>query len=259
MASLPPKTEEAHSGYGYADGLQFGFWGWLGYEATPQDKVASFYAWEAELDITKSFSDRIAATADLDFYDSNKGAQVELDQLFISFLFPEWNDAIFTAGKFNAPYGIEQHQFWERQTGSTSLLFNAQPEDLTGVMFTNRWDATNLTFRSFVVNGFDVDPDNNQQPSIGMMVEYRPKKNLTFAWTNWWGPELPNDNADKLFFTEAQAIWKTESTLTRCRANSLYGRLPDPRRSRQLHRLSGDPRSAAVVRRDGESSPNTAI
>ena len=83
--------------------------GWLAYEASPQDREATFYAWEAELNVTKSFSDRIAASADLDFYDSNQGARVAMDQLFISFLFPEWNDAIFTAGKFNAPYGIERH------------------------------------------------------------------------------------------------------------------------------------------------------
>jgi hypothetical protein len=217
------KTEEAHSGYGYADGLQFGFWGWMSYEATPQEREASFYAWEAELNVTKSFSDRIAASADLDFYDSNKGAQVALDQLFISFLFPEWNDAIFTAGKFDAPYGIERRQFWQRETGSTSLLFNAQPQDLTGLMLTNRWDTANLTFRTFVVNGgFDADPAINQQPSIGMMVEYRPMKSLAFAWTNWWGPELPDDNHDKLFFTEAQVVWQLESKLT-VSAEFLYG------------------------------------
>ena len=221
-ASLPAKTDDAHSGYGYGDGLQFGFWGWLGYEASPQEKEASFYAYEAELDVTKSFSDRIAASADIDFYDTNHGAEVGLDQLFISFLFPEWNDAIFTAGKFNAPYGIERRQFWERQTGSVSLLFDAQPEDLTGVMLTNRWDATNLTFRTFVVNGFDVDPDNNQQPSVGMMVEYRPTKCLTFALTNWWGPELPNDNADKMFFTEAQAVWHVTPKLS-VSGEFLYG------------------------------------
>jgi hypothetical protein len=220
--NVPAKTEDAHSGYGYGEGLQFGFWGWLGYEATPQEREASFYAYEAELDVTKSFSDRIAASADIDFYDTNHGAEVGLDQLFISFLFPEWNDAIFTAGKFNAPYGIERRQFWQRETGSVSLLFNAQPEDLTGVTLTNRWDNTNLTFHTFVVNGFDVDPDNNQQPSIGMMVEYRPTKCLTLALTNWWGPELPNDNADKMFFTEAQAVWQVTPKLS-VSGEFLYG------------------------------------
>ena len=124
--------------------------------------------------------------ADLDFYDSNNGAEVEIDELFVSFLFPEWNDAILTAGKFDSPFGIERPQFWYRETGSTSLLFNAQPQEITGLMSTNRWNSCNLTFRTFVVNGFNYDPDNNQQPSIGSMIEYQPTKNLTFGLTNWW-------------------------------------------------------------------------
>ena len=34
---------------------------------------------------------------------------------------------IFTVGKFNAPFGIERRDFWDRLTGSTSLLFHALP------------------------------------------------------------------------------------------------------------------------------------
>lgn len=222
LPSNGPSTDQGHAGYGYADGLQFGFWGWIGYQATPQERDDSFYAWQTELDITKSFSDRIAASADLDFYDWNGNAEVEIDQLFVSFLFPEWNDAILTAGKFDAPFGIERPQFWYRETGSTSLLYNALPQEITGLMSTNHWNACNLTFRTFVVNGINVDPDNNQQPSIGSMIEYDPTKNLSFALTNWWGPELPNDNHDKLFFTEAQAIWKLACRLT-VSGEFLYG------------------------------------
>jgi hypothetical protein len=211
-------------GYGYADGFQFSFWGWLSYTAAPQDRYDSFWAWEAQLGITKSFTDRLAASADISFIDTNASAFVVVDQLFLSVLFPECDDAIFTAGKFYTPFGIEPQQFWFRETGETTLVFRALPHEMVGLMYTQPLPIadTVLTFRPFIVNGIDENLDNNQQPSLGLYLDYRPCKCLSLGWTNWWGPEFTNDNDDKLFFTLAQTCWHITPKLS-LEAEYLYG------------------------------------
>jgi plastocyanin len=224
--AAPPPHAAAGDGYGY-EGLQFGFWGWVTYMATPQENESTFWAWEAELDITKSFSDEIAGSADIDFVDTNHGAWANIEQLFLSFLFPSLDDAILTAGKFNAPFGIERRDFWDRLTGSPTLLFRAQPRDLTGVMFTQPWNAAHLTFRTFVVNGFDWNLDNNAQPSLGLMVEYKPGECLCLAVTNYWGPEFDGNTTDKLYFVEPQASWRITPKLL-VEGEYLYGNTESP-------------------------------
>jgi hypothetical protein len=193
---------------GYGEGLDLGFWGWVSYLYTPQADRSTFWAWEAELDITKTFTDRIAASADIDFTDTPfDEARARIEQLFLSVVLPNKHETLVTAGKFNAPFGVEPRDFWDRLTGSTSLLFRAQPQDLTGIMITQRLDKGRVVLRPFVVNGFDDSLDVNQQPSIGMMAEYRPHQDVQFAWTNWWGPEFPRENAETLYFMDAQASW----------------------------------------------------
>ena len=223
-----PSGDTGHAGgsygYGYADGFQFGIWGWLAYNSIPQANYDSFWAWETQLDITKSFTDRLAAAADISFIDTNNGAYVSVDQLFLSILFPDCHDAIFTAGKFYTPFGIEPQKFWFRETAETTLVFNALPHEMVGLMYTQPLPIadTVLTFRPFVVNGFDENLDNNQQPSLGLYVDYRPCKCLSLGWTNWWGPEFTNDNDDKLFFTLAQTCWHITPRLS-VEAEFLYG------------------------------------
>ena len=158
------------------------------------------------------------------FIDTNNGAYVSVDQLFLSILVPECHDAIFTAGKFYAPFGIEPQKFWFRETAETTLVFAALPHEMVGLMYTQPLPIadTVLTFRPFVVNGIDENLDNNQQPSLGVYVDYRPCKCLSLGWTNWWGPEFTNDNDDKLFFTLAQTCWHITPKLS-LEAEYLYG------------------------------------
>jgi hypothetical protein len=226
--SISPAPQRSSSAYAaYGDGLEIGFWGWLSYLGSPQRHYSTFWAWEAELDITKSFTDRLAASADIDFTDTNDGAITNLEQLFVSILFPCHNDAILTLGKFNAPFGVERRDFWDRVTGSASLLFYAQPRDLTGIMVTQPCERADLTLRAFVVNGFDHNLDINQQPSIGFMAEHHMCPDFSVALTNWWGPEFDGDNDHKLYFAEAQATWQTTPDLSLC-GEVLYGTTSSP-------------------------------
>ncbi len=224
-APLDAPADVAAGGYGH--GFELTFWGWLTYVTVPQEDESTFWAWEAEFDVTKAFTDWLAASADIDFVDTNTVARVNIEQLFLSILFPNLGDSVFTAGKFNVPFGIEPRDFWDRQTGSASLLFRAIPRDITGLMYTQPWERPRLIFRPFVVNGFDDNLDINQQPSIGLMVEQRPCEDLSLAVTNWWGPEFANNTSDKLYFALAQVIWQLGPKLS-FSAEYLYGTTESP-------------------------------
>jgi hypothetical protein len=228
MGTLPPLEEPAAEGYGgYGKGLDLTFWGWISYLRVPQEQYSTFWAWEAEFDVTYSFTENLSAAADIDFEDEEDFAEPNIEQLFLSMMFPGLDDAIFTAGKFNAPYGIERRDFWDRQTGSTSLLFRAMPRDLVGVMFTQPCDEVNLILRPFVVNGFENNLDINQQPSVGLMVEYRPWDEFSLATTNYHGPEFEENTHDKLYFTLAQGSWLIASSLS-LSGEFLYGTTESP-------------------------------
>ncbi len=228
----PPPADD---GYGSANGVQYAFWGWLSYENSPQAGLSSFRAWEAEMDVTKTFTDRIAVAADIDLYDSNRdywftwsgSAIPHVEQLFLSLMLPNKNDTLVTFGKFNTPFGIERRDFWDRLTGSVSLLFLAQPEDLVGAMMTYAIPDANLVIRPMIVNGFNQNVDVNQQPSFAVMVQYQPDPNLTLAVTNWIGPEFNNDNHDKLYLINSQVTWAVTCKL-KLRAEQLYVRTMSP-------------------------------
>lgn len=225
----------AADGYGLANGVQYAFWGWLSYENSPQAGLSSFRAWEAEMDVTKTFTDRIAAAADIDFYDSNEyywftwsgGAIPHIEQLFLSFMLPDKNDSVLTVGKFNTPFGIERRDFWDRLTGTVSLLFPARPEDLVGAMLTYQLPDWHLILRPMVVNGFNQNIDVNQQPSLAFMTQYQPSPDLALAVTTWYGPEFNNNNHDKLTLIDSTVTWSVTCKL-RLLAEHLYVRTTSP-------------------------------
>jgi hypothetical protein len=75
-------------------------------------------------------------------------------------------------------------------------------------MWTQPWGATGLTFRTFVINGFNHNLDINQQPSLGLMAEFQPYDELHLALTNYCGPEFEGNNDDKLYFVLPQVTWR---------------------------------------------------
>jgi hypothetical protein len=76
-----------------------------------------------------------------------------------------------------------------------SLLFRAQPQDLTGVMLTHPLGKSGVILRPFVVLGFDDMARLNDSVASGMMIEYRPSDKFSIAATGWYGPGIapPSD------------------------------------------------------------------
>ena len=73
-------------------------------------------------------------------------------------------------------------------TGTPSLLFGAQPQDLVGAMLTLPIGETGLKLRPFVSADFQGQFEFDQPPSGGIKAEYRPNEKWSLALTNWIGP-----------------------------------------------------------------------
>ncbi|HET6247287.1 MAG TPA: outer membrane beta-barrel protein [Tepidisphaeraceae bacterium] len=171
-----------------SDGLDVNIWGWLGYLQEKSDGWNPYWDGELQLDVNKSFGDRLAVTADVNFIDANDHAFGQLEQFFATTVVYEPAGTLLTVGKFNASFGVESRDFWNRSTGTTSLLFGAQPQDLIGIMLTQPIGQTGIKIRPFIANDFQGHADFDQPPSAGITVEYRPNTTWRFAVTNWVGP-----------------------------------------------------------------------
>ncbi len=207
-----PAGHAAYGNTGYGAGLQWEFWGWLSYSRIPQQDFSSFWAYEFEVGVSRSITQQIAATAQIDFMDI-PGREVFMEQLYLSFLLPNYQETILTVGKFNSPFGVEPRDFWNRVSASRSLLFRRQPQDLIGAMITHPIADKRIILRPMLVSGLvNTGFDNNEQPSLAMMVEFRPHEHFSLAGTYWHGPEMDQRVGDKLYFVDVQATWY----LTQC-------------------------------------------
>ena len=71
-------------------------------------------------------------TTELSLFAADDHWRGELEEAFVSLLVSEDSQTILTLGKFHADIGVEPRDFWDRLTGTTSLLFAAEPQDLVG-------------------------------------------------------------------------------------------------------------------------------
>lgn len=230
-----------------SDGLDVNLWGWFSYLHNDQSEYSNLYDVELSLDVTKSFGQRVALSGEVNFLDANGELRTELEQGYLSALLWKDGGTIFTLGRFNANFGVEARDYWNRDTGTTSLLFGAQPQDLIGLMVTQPVGTTNLTLRPFLSADFQADYDFNQPPAGGLQMEYRPCKTVDLAVTNWvgpgivlgpgqhlrspydrdgygdsattifsnWqGPDLSGNRGGTLYFLEAKASWQATTDLT---------------------------------------------
>ena len=97
---VTPPENSVFSPRQIADGLDINLWGWLGYGIQKSDEWDSYWDGQLQLDITKSFSDRLAVTADMNFNDANNHQFGQLEQLFATVMLFEQSGTLLTAGKF---------------------------------------------------------------------------------------------------------------------------------------------------------------
>ncbi len=173
-----------------SSGLELDFWGWFSYARAIQPDNNDY--WDAELSVavTKSFDQVAVISAQVNFINANDTARAELGNGYFSLRPDDEAGTILTVGKFYADFGIEGRNFWDRRTGTPSLLFGAQPQDIVGVMVTQPIGDTGLNIRPFISADFQGAFYFDQPPSGGVKADYRPSDDFVFKLTNWIGPGL---------------------------------------------------------------------
>jgi hypothetical protein len=232
---LPPAVSED---------LEIDAWAWLG--ALHQPEHDDYWDADLSLAVTKSFDQKVAITAQGDVLGANGDWRAELRQGYISTRLSNKVDAIFTIGKFNANFGVEPRDFWNRSTGTTSLLFGAQPQDIVGMMLTYPL-GDDIKLRPFISADFQGDYNFDQSPAAGIRIDYQPHADWMISLTqwvgpgfvlmggrpldppyplegygehpeeviaNWQGPHLMAEQAGTLYFVDANATWRVFPDLT---------------------------------------------
>ena len=227
------------------DGLELDAWGWFSDLQNNQREYRNFYDAELSLGVTKSFNQRFALSAQGNFIDANGTRRGEIEQGYGSFVLSENQGSFLTVGKFNANFGAEGRDFWNRTTGTTSLIFGAQPQDLVGVMLTQPVGETGVKLRPFLTEDFQGQFYFNQPPYGGLNIGYQPTHELSLGLTgmigpgivlhdgrpihspyprgdygdsnspiaNWQGPNLVGGSGGTMCFVDAKAIWQVRPDL----------------------------------------------
>lgn len=215
-----------------SEGLDIDAWGWFAFLKNNQRTDSQVWDGELSLAITKSFNQRVAISAQVNFIDANDAKRIEWEQAYISTLLSDEGQSLLTIGKFNANFGVEPRDFWNRRTGTTSLLFSAQPQDLVGAMVTLPIGESGIKLRPFISADFQGEFNFDQSPSVGLLTEYRPCPEWTFAVTNWVGPgfvlfggrPLPSPYPRDAYGSDSAAVvenWQGPN-LTADRGGTLY-------------------------------------
>lgn len=174
-------------------------WGWLSALHSNQEGQHAYYDADLALGATARLGDRLAGTTDIHFWDANGKYRGFIEQAFVTSELAGHDGhatTLLTVGKFNANFGLEPRNAWDRIGGTTSLLFGAQPQDLVGAMVTQHVGST-ITLRPFVTSNFDGLSDFGSAPSGGLLVEYQPTRQLTFSVTNWVGTGLRRPESEE--------------------------------------------------------------
>jgi Putative beta-barrel porin-2, OmpL-like. bbp2 len=163
-------------------------WGWFSYLHDSDYDSDPYLEADVALGVTERLGDRLAATADVHYVAENTDQLGFLEQAFVTADLSDQTQTLLTIGKFNADMGVEGRNEWDRLTGTTSLLFGAQPEDLVGLLLTQPIGDSGVTLKPFLATQFDGHADFEGAPSAGVIAQDHPNQNLTLSLTNWYGP-----------------------------------------------------------------------
>ena len=145
---------------------------------------------ETELDVEHSFSDKATVRADIEYVNDGAGSfSMDLEQGYLSYNLGSSQKWTFKFGKFNAPLGFECVDAPGRYQHSYAAISTyAVPCNLTGAsMYTQFSPAVDAIV--YVVNGWDVNSDNNSGKTWGTRWGFTPIADLNFGLSAIAGPE----------------------------------------------------------------------
>lgn len=183
--SLPPSSEKPP-----LPGINFS--GFVdGSNATNHNiGTSSFGLDQVEVDIKKSFLDRASVRADLEYLnDGHGGFRANLEQGYIAWSVGSTWKWQFTFGRFNAPIGFESIDPVDMFQYSYGLVTAYSiPSNLTGVMASLTAPKL-VNWSLYVVNGWDINSDNNKSKTFGTRIGFAPCHNLNWKIDAISGPE----------------------------------------------------------------------
>jgi hypothetical protein len=148
------------------------------------------------VDVVRTFHDQAVVQADLRYVDDGTGAfRFDLAQGFLAYKFGKssWS-ALF--GKFNAPMGFELPDPPEMNSYSHSLVYSyGQPVSVTGLQVAGV--AFPVDWRVYLVNGWDINADNNSGKTVGGRIGFTPVEDLNFGFAAISGSEQYNGSSSR--------------------------------------------------------------
>jgi carbonic anhydrase len=159
-------------------------------------RAATFGLDQVEVDLRRSLSKQTQVRADIEGLNDGKGGvNLGVEQAFMSWRVGSQWKVQFSFGKFNAPIGFEALDPVDMYQYSRGLVGTyCSPSNLTGVMSTV--SAPRLAEWSvYLVNGWDVNSDNNKGKTVGTRFSLSPLSNLTLGLSAISGAELSDNTS----------------------------------------------------------------
>jgi hypothetical protein len=148
---------------------------------------------EMEMDIEHDFSEKAMVRADIEYVNDGTGNfGMDLEQGYMSYSLGSSQKWTFKFGKFNAPLGFESVDAPGRYQHSYAAVSTyVLPCNLTGTsLYTQFSPAVDAIV--YLVNGWDVNSDNNSGKTWGMRWGFTPITDLNFGLSTITGPEQPD-------------------------------------------------------------------
>jgi|GEM_PF-3073902 len=159
---------------------------------------ATFKVDQVELDLSGGISKNAAFRTDIEFAtDSLDEFKADIEQGFINWK-PDTDDRwIITFGKFNAPFGQLPVEAPDRSQYSPALTYAyGRPENVLGLMIARSCSPV-FDWSFYLVNGWDVNVDNNKDKTIGARLRLRPAGKISCGFSAVTGPERDDNNSSR--------------------------------------------------------------
>jgi hypothetical protein len=121
----------------------------------------------------------------------------------------------FRAGKYVTLAGAEVVESKDNWNTTRSILFGfAQPASHTGVRSSYGLWSDKVTLTGGLVNGWDLNEDNNDYATVEAQIAYKPNDDILFATTWYSGPENANQDGHKRNLVDLVALWHATAKLS---------------------------------------------
>ncbi len=169
---------------------------------------------EIELDIEAKLDEKTSLRLDVNYREVDSTGGLTSDEIFeqgyITYSTELGIPLEFTFGKFNAPIGFELLDPVDMFQFSHGLVFNnAIPTNVTGAML-KLTPVEMVEFNLYLVNGWDVNVDNNGSRTIGTRLGITPVEGVNIGLSYITGVEQPTGVADQ----DVRSVFDLDFTIT---------------------------------------------